>query len=248
MLPYQTKNTASEIKDVDVKAGIVTGYFSTFDVLDDGGDIIPRGAFKKTLKERGPESDRPRIKHLFMHDAWQILGTPQVLKEDKKGLYFETQIVDTTLGKDALKLYEAGAISEHSIGYDAVKSEYDPSQKTPYGPARILSEVRLWEGSAVTWGMNSDTLVVGIKSGIPDKQLLLKTLDTLQSVLKHGHLSSDEICEQLELWAVQLKSFITALDQTEEPDTSTQQIDEPQNPDVTPLLTLRDSLKSIVEV
>ncbi len=247
-LPYQTKSISASVKDVDSNQGIVTGYFSTFDVLDSNGDIIRKGAFRKTIKERGPESDRPRVKHLWMHDPWQVLGAPHVLKEDSKGLYFETRISQTSLGKDILTLYEDGVITEHSIGYDTIKSEFEPSKEAPGGTARILTELRLWDGSSVTWGANPETPTLGLKGIAVTPDHLTKTLDSVMSVLKHGHLSTDEICEQLEVYAVQLKSYLKALEKADEPDTSTQQIDEPQAQDVTPLLTLRDSLKSMMEV
>jgi hypothetical protein len=38
------------IKDVDVKTGTVTGYFSIFGNVDSDGDMIMPGAFKRTLE------------------------------------------------------------------------------------------------------------------------------------------------------------------------------------------------------
>ena len=46
MLLY--KNLNQGISDVDVKKGIVTGYFSSFDNMDSDGDVIRKGAFTKT--------------------------------------------------------------------------------------------------------------------------------------------------------------------------------------------------------
>ena len=64
---YLTKNVLDgAIKDVDVQTGIVTGYFSVFGNLDSDGDIVLPGAFKKTIKENGPDSSKPRILHLYM--------------------------------------------------------------------------------------------------------------------------------------------------------------------------------------
>jgi adenine specific DNA methylase Mod len=48
---------------------------------------------------------------------------------------------------DAIKLYRDRVISEHSIGFEVIQSH--PQQK-----ANILTELRLWEGSSVTWGAN----------------------------------------------------------------------------------------------
>ena len=45
------KNNSASVKDVDVKSGIVTGYLSDFDTKDYDGDIIVKGAYKKTIEE-----------------------------------------------------------------------------------------------------------------------------------------------------------------------------------------------------
>ena len=121
---YLTKDiTTDAVKDVDEVKGIITGYFSIFGNKDSDGDIILPGAFRKTLKENGPDAERPRILHLFMHDVEKPLARPHVLKEDKKGLYFESTISHTSLGKDVIQLYKDKVLSEHSIGYQIVKRE-----------------------------------------------------------------------------------------------------------------------------
>ena len=111
------KNTDQSVKDVDTVKGIVTGYFSVFGNLDSDGDIVMPGAFKKTIKENGPDSPKPRILHLYVHDSYKPLAKPHVLKEDKHGLYFESLISQTQLGKDVIQLYQDKVLTEHSIGY-----------------------------------------------------------------------------------------------------------------------------------
>ena len=68
------------VKDVDAASRIVTGYFSSFGFKDSDGDIIIPGAFKKTIKERGPSGSN-RIFHLWQHRTDMVLGKPRVLKE-----------------------------------------------------------------------------------------------------------------------------------------------------------------------
>ena len=144
------------IKDVDVKQGIVTGYFSVFGNVDSDGDMIMPGSFAKTISENGPEA-KNRIAHLWQHKSDEPIGKPSVLKEDTYGLYFESKIVSTTRGADAIKLYAAGVINEHSIGFNTVKKE----QKSGY---MELTELKLWEGSTVTWGANEQARATGMKS------------------------------------------------------------------------------------
>ena len=40
-----------EVIDADMKAGIVKGYASVFNNIDSDGDIIKKGAYKKTIQE-----------------------------------------------------------------------------------------------------------------------------------------------------------------------------------------------------
>jgi phage head maturation protease len=110
MLLY--KNLSQGISDVDVKKGIVTGYFSSFDNMDSDGDVIRKGAFTKTINE-----NFQRVRHLLDHDSTKSVGKILSLKEDTKGLYYESKAGRHTLGRDFLLMVEDGLISEHSIGF-----------------------------------------------------------------------------------------------------------------------------------
>lgn len=179
------------VKDVDTKGRTVTGYFSTwgFDaagnpVPDSDGDVMMAGAFSKTLAQNGPESAN-RIWHLFNHDTGKPIGKPSVLKEDEKGLYFETTFPDTVLANDILKLYESKAVTEHSIGFNIIQSRDE-------GDYQLLQEIRLWEGSSVLWGANENTPTTGIKA----EEFQMKT-NLLNELLRNGTLS-DETFEMIE--------------------------------------------------
>lgn len=209
------------IKDVDVKQGIVTGYFSTFGNKDSDGDIIMPGAFTKTLSENGPLSTRPRILHLLQHEPSMPLGKPTILAEDSKGLYFESKISGTSYGRDTLKLYEDGVLTEHSIGYKVVKNE-------PKDNANYLHELRLWEGSTVSWGANMNALVTGMKTmdkkEVYDK--LVKKLEAIMSAVKGNY--TDDTLYQLELQIKQIQQLIISLSESEKPEESTSKRAEPE--------------------
>jgi uncharacterized protein len=196
------------IKDVDTVKGIVTGYFSVFGNKDSDGDIVIPGAYKKTIKENGPDSERPRILHLYMHNAEKPLAKPTVLKEDKKGLYFESQISQTQLGKDVIQLYQDKVLTEHSIGYNIVKREVDEKTET-----QKLIELKLWEGSTVSWGANMDALVATVKGeSMPDKSTwdkLITMMDALDKALQGNY--SDDTARQLEIKFNQLRQIIVDL-------------------------------------
>ena len=156
-----------QIKDVDGKKGIVTGYFSDFNSIDSDGDIIKPGAFQKSISQNGPQSSKPRIKHLLNHDSSKPLGVLEVLKEDTKGLYYESRLGTHSLGVDFIKMVDSGLISEHSIGFQTVKyNQLKPWNEWKQGEAaRELTELKLYEGSSLTaWGANMNTPLTGLKS------------------------------------------------------------------------------------
>ena len=148
------KSLFGELKDLDVKKRIATGYLSSFGNVDSYGDIVVPGAFKKSISER-----KNSIYFLNQHNWSQPHGRFNVLKEDSKGLYFESEpLIDTSYSSDLMKLYEAGIIKEHSFGYSTIKADYDKETDI-----RHLKELKLYEGSNVTRGANPETPFVGMK-------------------------------------------------------------------------------------
>jgi HK97 family phage prohead protease len=215
-----------QIKDVDTETGTVTGYFAIFGKKDSDGDIIQRGAFAKTIAEKGKQGSN-RIKHLFQHSPDKVLSKPD-LQEDEKGLYFESKITKTTLGMDVLKLYEEGALDEHSIGFIPVKVV--PSQEQE---ADILTEIDLWEGSTVTWGAQEMARVDG-----KAQEYAAQKVDKLRKALKHGSYS-DQTFKQLEAWLNKLLEARTL--PGEEPPTGTPEPEtEPQREELKAISTALD--------
>jgi hypothetical protein len=210
------KNYDATIKDLDVATGIVTGYFSQFNSIDLDGDVIMPGAFTKTIAERGPDSSKPEIAYLWQHDTTKPLGKLLVLREDNFGLYFEAKMSDTTWGEDALKLYRDGVITQHSIGYQVIKSQ----ENTDMGEeVDAIYEVKLWEGSAVTFGANPNTPFTGFKS-VEEREDRIKTL---VKAIKNGSYT-DETFGLIEFELLKLVS----LAKTEEPVKTTTTVQEPK--------------------
>lgn len=159
---WKTKNSSAEIKSVDMDRRVVEGYYSVFDFKDSDGDVIMKGAYEKTIRENGP-GGKNRIMHLYQHDPLMVLGKPTALMEDEKGLYFKTIITDTNLGTDVLKLYRDGVLTEHSVGINFVQREYSSNDDS-----YIVKEVKMWEGSTVTWGAN-EMAIGSVKGSSKDK-------------------------------------------------------------------------------
>ena len=176
------KNISGVLKDVDVKNRIVSGYFSAFGNVDSDNDVIMPGAYTKTISENGPTGSQ-RIKHLLQHNTDQPLGLIKELKEDNYGLFFRSQLVPTSYGLDTILLYDAGVYNEHSVGFQTVKSQSK-------GSYNEIQEIKLWEGSTVTWGSNANTPVTGMKAKFTVDQFAEK-LDRLQNSIKAGSFTGE---------------------------------------------------------
>ena len=138
--------------DVDANERIISGYASTYD-LDQGGDIITRGAFAKTL-----ETQFKRVKVLWQHNSAMPIGRPMSMEEDERGLFVRSYIAKTRQGDEALELAREGIIDSMSIGYIVNESEYKDDG------VRVISELSLMEYSLVTWPMNEAAVITGVKS------------------------------------------------------------------------------------
>lgn len=193
---YKTKSAGSlSVKDVDVKSGIVTGYFAAFNNVDSDGDIFQKGAFSNTLN-----SKKSRVMHLLQHNVFMPLSRPHVLLEDSKGLYFESNVSKTSYGKDTIQLYADGVYNEHSVGFQIIASKEETRDEKQ---VQIITEAKFWEGSTVTWGANSETTFEGFKY-----EDLATKMSKLSSVMKGGNYS-DNTYHMIEALCEQLKTLIS---------------------------------------
>ena len=233
------KSVASDLADVDLKDGVVTMYWSAFDNEDSDGDIIEQGAYAKTVSERGPGGSN-RIKFLWQHDPWEPIGRPTELAEDDRGLRAVVKVAPTTRGRDAIILYEQGVLTEHSVGIDILRRSEDDR--------RIIREVKLWEGSVVTWGANPLTPVLGMK-GEGKKAVFERVQKQLRSMRKAcAQPVTDELAKDLELACASLEAHFTELEKAlsqapaseSAPEESTRKDSTPQSEDE--LVTLFDQL------
>lgn len=145
-----------ELKEtaIDMSARTIEGYAATWD-LDQANDIIQKGAFTKTISE-GFQAGR--IKMLWQHD--EPLGMPTEMLEDDRGLYVKGKISRTQLGDEALELMRDRVVDRMSIGFSIPK---DKSGFTPEG-VRLISEVKLFEFSPVTFPANEAAHILAVKS------------------------------------------------------------------------------------
>ena len=205
------KYTNLKLIDLDKTKGIVRHYWNAFDNEDSDGDVIIRGSYARSIEERGPKSSNPRIKFLWQHLRSDLRGVPQEIVEDNVGLLATTQIImgrPKGEGEDLLILYDAGAITEHSVGIDVLRrDEMD---------RRRILEIRLWEGSAVTWGANPLTPLVDIKEA-SDQILWLDTeIARCEKAMNSG--VTDHTAKQFELLGSFYKQYRATIETVKHPD------------------------------
>lgn len=165
----------------------ITGYAAVFNSKTSIGDffeeIIEPGAFSRTLSENGD------IRALFNHNWDSVLGRTKsgtlYLEEDDRGLKFEIELPNTSLGRDLAESMQRGDINQCSFGFwieDEGKETWDYSVE----PAlRTIHEVELLEVSIVSLPAYDDTEAAVVRSKEMDKSVekRIKLLNKIKGVL-----------------------------------------------------------------
>ena len=144
--------------------GTVTGYASTFDREPDSyGDVIAKGAFRRTLAE-WKASGFP-IPLLYGHntdDPECNIGRVVEAREDSRGLFVKAEFdADNKKSQYVRKLAAEGRLYQFSFGY-AVR---DQATVTLAGgtQANELRDIDLFEVSMVQIPANQHAVVTGVK-------------------------------------------------------------------------------------
>lgn len=170
-MTVEQKSLSLEVKATG-EEGQIEGYGAVFGNRDSYGDIMVKGAFEDTLRNRKP-------KMLWQHNMMDPIGVWDEYAEDERGLYMKGRIaIKTTKGRDAYELVKADAIDGLSIGY--VTKDYAME-----GGARLLKEVDLFETSLVTMPANAAALVTSVKNAdVRDIEAVFRQMNFSRSEAK----------------------------------------------------------------
>ena len=168
------------IDDIDQKLGVVKGYGSIFGNVDSDKDIIEKGAYTRTIKNNGS-----RVKYLYQHDITKPIGKMRELYEDEKGLAFVAEVPKTTFGKEILELMEYKVIDENSVGIMPIEKEIDDNGN------RVITEVKLYEISAVTLAANDEAKILEVKGESAKIDYYTKRFDNLIKFIRKGNITDD---------------------------------------------------------
>jgi HK97 family phage prohead protease len=202
---YEIRDSLAVVSDGDVEFRAVDpaedrpgfdGYITTWNTVDDRGTAFAKGAFRKTIRERLAIAPI-----LANHDGWGGLpiGKHISAKEDSTGVRISAALSETTAGQDALRLLRDGVPLGLSFGFDRLRDrtaedddQLDMSvapdfiKKLPKNELRVITEVRLWESSLVTFPANAKAKPDTIRSMTADD------LPLLLDAIKAGTLTTEQ--------------------------------------------------------
>lgn len=158
---------AMRIERRDKEPSKIIGHASVFNrEANIGGwfiESVAPGAFRRAIAEDD-------VRALFNHDPNIVLGRNRAqpastlrLAEDEVGLAIEIDPPDTQMARDLMVSIERGDISQMSIGFRALKQEWDESGDLL---KRKLLEVELFDVSPVTFPAFTQT-DVSVRSVVP---------------------------------------------------------------------------------
>lgn len=139
-----------EIKQIAAD-GTFEGILSPYGNVDGGNDVVKQGAYAKTLKDQGPT--RPL---LWQHKSDTPLGL-LTLEDREDGLWCKgSLLMALPEAQKAYLLIKAKIVKGLSIGFESIKDSVEAG-------VRYLSEIKLYEGSIVTFPMNEAALITSVK-------------------------------------------------------------------------------------
>jgi HK97 family phage prohead protease len=158
----KTKQLVSrfEVKEVDDDARTFSGLAATWD-RDLGGDVIERGAFKRTLNAW--KSSKRVLPLLDSHNGGSVrnvVGKMIEGTETEDGLESVFKVIDGPDGDEVFRRIKGGYVDGLSIGYEAVEVRYPETEdEKAEGVYRYLKEIKLHEVSVVIWPMNPEARI-----------------------------------------------------------------------------------------
>jgi len=170
-IQYRTSFDFRASADVDGFEGHAASWWS----VDSYGTAFAPGAFKRTIRNR-----IPKIPVLWNHNSDHPIGKHLEIKEDDRGLYVNIGIADDGAeGSVTLKRLRFGVPLGMSFGFETLQdrtAEDDDPIDMSTAPAwlgtgksarknvRVITEVKHWESSPVTFPANEQSTIDAIRS------------------------------------------------------------------------------------
>ncbi len=159
-MPTDVKHLPVQVKAADTP-GRFTAVVSVFGNVDSYGDIVARGAFARTLEERG----LPPVCWMH-HMGIPPIGVAVSADETDEGLEVTADLfIDDDAAHDVARQVwtslKRGAIREFSFGFRVIEAHMETIDGED---VRVLTDVDLFEVSPVWVGANPATRLVAVKA------------------------------------------------------------------------------------
>lgn len=140
----------------DLEKRIVAGYGVIWGSRNDYGEMFVKGAFAKSISDRGPKSNaKMPLKFLNYHNQREPLSLYERVEENDTGLYFRTVPLDEVDYADrTLISLRNKTVNNFSIGWNYIWDRIEYDDKTD---SLIILEAELFEISPVTLASDVQT-------------------------------------------------------------------------------------------
>lgn len=179
-----------DVKLATEESGTFSGYGAIFGNVDSYGEIIKRGAFAESLNEWKGRGKWPKM--LLQHGGMGVtsddmlpVGQWTAMSEDSRGLKVDGRLfaMNTERGQYVYEGLKSGELDSLSIGFQTIDAETEVRDGEQY---RLLTKIKLWEVSIVTFPANERAKINTVKS------LTVDELREIESSLREGGLSQRE--------------------------------------------------------
>lgn len=146
-------------------SGEIEGHAAVFGNVDLQGDVIVKGAFRKTLADwKRAKSKIPLVDGHLSSDSKSLLGSVTRAEEDAVGLKFRAAFSSDPSSQVVRTKALEGHLDGVSIGYLPMPGGVSFKQAEGGEPVRVLSEVRLLEISLTPVPANPEARLTSVKS------------------------------------------------------------------------------------
>lgn len=197
-IEYRTSLDVRATDETDGYEGHAASWWS----VDSYGTAFAPGAFKRSIRQRPVE----KIPVLWNHNPDHPMGKHVAIREDKSGLYVNVGIADDGAeGSVFLKRLRFGVPFGLSFGFATLKDrsaeDDDPIDLTTAPEwlgrgkearknVRVITEVKLWETSPVTFASNENSDIDAIRDARFEQQA--EYLTSLLEDLRSGEFSPND--------------------------------------------------------
>jgi hypothetical protein len=185
-------------------SGEIEGHAAVFGNVDLQGDLILKGAFKKTLSDWSrAKGNIPLVDGHLADSAKTLLGSVSSAKEDATGLWFRAGFASDEASQAVRTKALEGHLTGVSIGWLPMPDGVTFKRGGDGEIVRVLSEVRLFEISLTPIPANPEAQLTSVKSAGTSPAPETTTLDYEQF--------ADAMAKALGLPAVASKVAVDAL-------------------------------------